>query len=237
MALAPLGSRWIPLVERALEELAGRHAERGERTHHANFSETTGTAGVRENIRDAIPSIVRYLDDVAEWNQRTDLTAARSPEELVDLTLADALVVTRSAAPAGTWIDVGSGAGAPGLVVALLLPTCPVTLVEPRDKRVAFLRSVVGRLGLVNVTVVRGRSEGVKTEFDVALSRATLPPREWLAEGARLARSVWVLVAREEAPTLPGFVVVEDIRYEWPLTSVERRAVRYAAENLPRPAD
>jgi 16S rRNA (guanine527-N7)-methyltransferase len=214
MPLAPLGSRWVPLVERVFGELAPRGGERAE---------------------GAVPNLLRYLDDVVEWNQRTDLTAARTPEELVDLTLADALVVTGSAKAAGTWVDVGSGAGAPGLVVSLLLPECRMTLVEPRDKRVAFLRSVVGRLGLVNVSVIRGRSENVKPGFDVALSRATLPPPEWLAEGARLAGSVWVLLAREEAPSLPGFVVAEDIRYEWPLTSVARRAVRYAAENHLRP--
>jgi len=172
----------------------------------------------------------RYLDEVIEWNRRTDLTAARTAEELVDLSIGDAVIVAGSSGAEGSWVDVGSGAGAPGLVLAMMLPGIRMTLVEPRDKRVAFLRSTIGKFGLSNTIVERGRSDRLPARtWDTAMSRATLPPREWLREGARLARSaVWVLLAREEAPNIEGAAVDADVRYELPLTRVPRRAVRYA---------
>ncbi|HEX3597948.1 MAG TPA: RsmG family class I SAM-dependent methyltransferase [Polyangiaceae bacterium] len=189
-------------------------------------------AGDRVSGGPWVATCARYLDELLAWNQRTDLTAARTVEELVDLTVADAAVVAAASPDIGGWTDVGSGAGAPGLILAMLLPEARVTLVEPRDRRVAFLRSAIGKFGLANTTVVRGRSDQLPEHTaDVAVSRATLPPREWLQEGARLAKSgVWVLLAREEAPQQAGLVQKHDIRYEWPLTQVPRRAVRYARE-------
>ena len=97
-----------------------------------------------------------YCDLVVAWNQRVDLTAARSADELVDLLLADALAIA-SALPtvAGErWLDVGSGVGAPGIPLALLLPL-NMTLIEPREKRVAFLRTAVGSLSRARLGELR----------------------------------------------------------------------------------
>ena len=162
------------------------------------------------------------------WNQRVDLTAARSPDELVDLLLADALAIAGARAVSDTehWLDVGSGIGAPGIPLALLLPM-RMTLVEPRDKRVAFLRTAVGSLKRSDIAVSRSRSDRFAAgACDVAVSRATLPPPEWLAEGARLAtQCVWLLLAKAEVPKLDGRRLLADVRYQWPLTGAERRAV------------
>ncbi|HVU01653.1 MAG TPA: 16S rRNA (guanine(527)-N(7))-methyltransferase RsmG [Polyangiaceae bacterium] len=225
MALVPLGERWIPLALEATEGLSRQGFHGPERTGAALAGENIA----RPPARDFAVRLVPYLDEVARWNERTDLTAARSAEELVDLMLADAWVLA-SRAPAGAtrYVDVGSGAGAPGLVVKLLLPDVRMTLVEPRSRRVAFLRTVIGKLGLPSVDVVRARSETLPpASFDVALARATLAPPEWLREGARLSTDVWVLLARETPPEEPGAVVVTDAAYDWPLTGVSRRAVRY----------
>jgi 16S rRNA (guanine527-N7)-methyltransferase len=174
-------------------------------------------------------TVSRYLDEVVEWNRRTDLTAARTAEELVDLTIGDAAVIAARSPAEGSWVDVGSGAGAPGLVLSMMLPGVRMTLVEPRDRRVAFLRSAIGKFGLSNTIVERGRSDRLPARtWDTAVSRATLPPPEWLREGARLAKSaVWVLLAREDAPVAEGAEVDADLRYELGLTRVPRRAVRY----------
>jgi len=194
----------------------------------------TGDAELEARFARAVPSLCRYLDLLVEWNQRFDLTAARSEDELVDLTLADALVIAAGAlgqaAPAAgeTWVDVGSGAGAPALPLALLLPELLLTLVEPKSKRVAFLRTASGGLSL-NTRVTRARSEDVASaSHAVALSRATLAPDLWLAEGARLAtQAVWVLLARADLPRLEAWHVDGDWEYRWPLTGAERRAVRF----------
>lgn len=211
MPLRELGQRWRPLIERAIETLALDAPE-----------------------FDPRPLLQRgpdLLDLVVRWNARVDLTSAESPELLVDLYVADAVVLalhTPIEQHSGRWVDIGTGGGAPGLPLALLLPGASVTLVEPRAKRVAFLRTSLATLGASNVSVVRGRSEGLEADsYEVACSRATLPPQAWLAEGARLAPSVWVLLARDPEPELPGMRQSVNLAYTWSLTGAPRRAIRY----------
>ncbi len=179
--------------------------------------------------------VADLLDWVVSWNARMNLTAARSPEELVDLYLADSVLLAAGARIASAnerWVDVGSGAGAPGLALALLAPSIELTLVEPRVRRVAFLRTALGRLGRTEVRVERRRSgELPARNWDIAVSRATLPPAEWLTEGARLAKqAVWVLLARSGPPSLEGWHVHHDLGYRWPLTQAERRAVLFVRD-------
>jgi|HubBroStandDraft_6_1064221.scaffolds.fasta_scaffold126247_2 16S rRNA (guanine527-N7)-methyltransferase len=170
---------------------------------------------------------------VAAYNRRIDLTAARSEDELVDLMLADALVLAPHIPAGAGVVDVGSGAGAPGLPLAIARPDLRVTLVEPLQKRVAFLRTAIGALlpPGARPEVARGRGEDIArrgTRFDTAISRAALPPDRWLALGSTLAPvgDVWVLLAREEPPARAGRVIAFDLRYRWPLTGAERRAVQ-----------
>lgn len=206
--------RFDPHIQRALEGLSG----------YAGPARATG-------VTDALG---RLLELVLAWNARTDLTAARDDAELVDLYLSDALVLaaSRDVAPERRWIDVGSGAGAPGLVLALLAPDLELTLVEPKSRRVAFLRTAIGELGLANVRVERARSDALPDgAWQVAVSRATLPPPAWLAEGARLATdAVWVLLARGEAPSRAGWHVARDVGYRWPLGGAERRALCFSRD-------
>jgi 16S rRNA G527 N7-methylase RsmG len=188
----------------------------------------------------ALPGITIYLREVLRWGSRVDLIAPSSLDEFLDLSLADAAALAKSELSSSPnahtdvhWVDVGSGGGAPGIPLALLLQAGGrlgrLTLVEPRDKRVAFLRSVVGQLGLPLAQVVRSRSDALSDNFaDVAVARATLPPAEWVLEGARLARQVWVLLAREAAPAPPlGWELHADISYKWAATGRERRALLY----------
>jgi 16S rRNA (guanine527-N7)-methyltransferase len=179
-----------------------------------------------------------WLETLITWNARIDLTAARDPDELVDLMLADALLLAPRLPAGARVVDVGSGAGGPGLGLALARPDIALTLVEPLQKRVGFLRTVVGTLGITHVQVLRARGEELAPNppFDLALGRAVMAPEAWLALGSSLvapAGAVWVLLAREPPPTLLGWEVREDLAYEWPLTGVLRRAVRY--EKLARP--
>jgi 16S rRNA (guanine527-N7)-methyltransferase len=186
--------------------------------------------------------IAGWISVVQAWNAKIDLTAARGEDELVDLMLADALVLAKRIPASASVVDVGTGAGAPGLGLSLAREDLEVTLVEPMQKRAALLRTVIGELlqagaplalaGPRRVRVVRERGEDVARRgevFGAAVSRATLPPPEWLKLGAKLAPSgeVWVLLAREEPPSLAGWTATEDIRYRWPLTGAERRAVRF----------
>lgn len=180
---------------------------------------------------DARPAVRTWLELLAQWNARIDLTAARSPAELGDLMLADAVQLAPHLPRGARVIDVGSGAGAPGLPLALLRPDLAVTLVEPLTKRVSFLRTVVGTLGRTDVVVVRDKGEAVAERspgaWDVAVSRATLAPATWVPLGLRLAEATWALLAKDEPPAVEGAVIERDITYTWPLTGAARRAVLY----------
>ncbi len=178
-----------------------------------------------------------WLAELVRWNKTHDLTAARSPGELSDLMLSDALVLSRVLPPSVSVVDIGSGAGAPGLPLALLRPDLRVTLVEPLQKRVAFLRLVIARLGRLDVTLEADRGDVIaardpRPRFDVALSRATLPPQEWLELGTRLVAArgeVIALLAQDAAPEHAALEKIETVEYRWPSTDVQRTLVRYRA--------
>jgi 16S rRNA (guanine527-N7)-methyltransferase len=179
-------------------------------------------------------AITRWIDLVSAWNKRIDLTAAKIEDDLVDLMLADALMLAARIAEGARVVDVGTGAGAPGLPLAIARPDLSVTLVEPLQKRVALLRTAVGSLASTRPAVVRARGEELAARgerFDVAVSRATLAPAVWLDLGAKLAPegAVWVLLAREAPSVKEGWNIAEDVSYRWPLTGKERRAVRFMA--------
>jgi 16S rRNA (guanine527-N7)-methyltransferase len=181
---------------------------------------------------ETLGTIEGWLERLSEWNARIDLTAARSPDELVDLMLADALVLAPRFAAGARLVDVGTGAGAPGLALALLRPDLRVTLAEPLGKRASFLRTVVGAAGRSDIAIERRRGEALagRRAWDVAVSRATLAPAAWLDLALTLVAPgghVWVLVANEEPPESARAVLEEDRRYVWPLTGVPRRALRY----------
>ncbi|HWO08372.1 MAG TPA: RsmG family class I SAM-dependent methyltransferase, partial [Polyangiaceae bacterium] len=149
--LRVLGSAWQPLLGQAVDALAAGGLQLG------------ALWPAPEQRRASLERLGRLLDRVVTWNARMDLTAARDERELVDLFLADALVLAAEGARGGgsaqPWVDVGSGAGAPGLALALLWPVPALTLVEPRQKRVAFLRSAAGSFGeTAGVRIVEGRS-------------------------------------------------------------------------------
>jgi 16S rRNA (guanine527-N7)-methyltransferase len=177
----------------------------------------------------------KWLDRLQEWNARMDLTAARSQAELVDLMLADAMALAVHIPLQARLVDVGTGAGAPGLALALLRDDLRVTLVEPLGKRASFLRTVLGDLGRKDIAIERARGEALagRRAWDVAISRATLAPPAWLELGTTLVRpggSVWVLLAKDTPPSHAHAVIDADRAYTWPLTGADRRALVYRVE-------
>jgi 16S rRNA (guanine527-N7)-methyltransferase len=179
--------------------------------------------------------LVKWLERLEEWNARMDLTAARSQAELVDLMVTDAIALAKHIPLHARLVDVGTGAGAPGLAIAVLRDDLRVTLVEPLGKRASFLRTVLGDLGRSDIAIERARGEALagRRAWDVAISRATLAPPVWLELGTTLVRpggSVWVLLAKDAPPGHPHAVIDADHAYTWPLTGADRRAIVYRVE-------
>jgi len=102
--------------------------------------------------------LARYLDLLAAWSRRVNLTAAATAERRVEVLVAPVLRALSRLAPGGL-IDVGSGNGSPGLVLALLAPDRAVTLLEPRARRWAFLREAARGAGRDDVRVLNERHD------------------------------------------------------------------------------
>src|SRR5262245_7384559 len=127
---------------------------------------------------------------------------------MVEVMICDGVVLAKDdVIPTGSrCVDVGSGAGAPAVPLALLRGDLKLTLVEPLRKRVAFLRTVLGALGLVGRVSVLERkldpeAPGLpEAPYDVALSRATFAPELWLTAGLALAPRILVLLAGQQPP-------------------------------------
>lgn len=106
----------------------------------------------------AVAALARYLDLLAAWSRSVNLTGARTPVERVARLVGDVLPAV-PLPEAGRLLDVGSGNGSPGLVLALLRPELPTTLLEPRARRWAFLREATRAVGRPDVAVVRARHD------------------------------------------------------------------------------
>jgi 16S rRNA (guanine(527)-N(7))-methyltransferase RsmG len=111
---------------------------------------------------------------LVRWNARLNLTRIDSLEDVVRLHYCESLfVATRLPPGALRIVDVGSGAGFPGVPIAILRPECAVTLVESHQRKAVFLREA--SRNLTNVRVVTGRAENLGPEYDWLVSRAVSP--------------------------------------------------------------
>jgi 16S rRNA (guanine527-N7)-methyltransferase len=133
-----------------------------------------------------------YLDLLLRWNRTYNLTAVRDPREMVGKHLLDALSLVPHLPTQGRVADLGSGAGLPGIPLALARPMLTVTLVESNGKKARFLREVVRQLGLSHVQVAAARIEAftppadAAAGFDVVTARALAPLPELLRLGGHL---------------------------------------------------
>ena len=117
-------------------------------------------------------SLSDYLALLAKWNKVYNLTAVRDPLEMVTLHLLDSLSVL-SYIDGKSLLDVGSGGGLPGIVLAICLPDLQVTTIDTVQKKAIFMRQVKGELGLGNLQVVNARVEEYEAEpFELIISRA-----------------------------------------------------------------
>ncbi|MGD8808669.1 MAG: 16S rRNA (guanine(527)-N(7))-methyltransferase RsmG [Gammaproteobacteria bacterium] len=133
--------------------------------------------------------LARFLNLLAKWNRVYNLTGFRDPQSLLDRVLLECLLLADYLC-GQTIADVGSGAGLPGLPLAITLPERHFTLIESRAKRVHFLRHVVGDLGLKNVRIEHCRAEDLRAaqSFDTVLGRAVAAPQEFIKIARHLTR-------------------------------------------------
>lgn len=120
----------------------------------------------------------RYMELLIDWNQKINLTAITEPKEIIQKHFIDSLTINKNIKNAKKVVDIGTGAGFPGVPLGIMNEKTEMFLVDSLNKRIIFLEEVVKELNLKNITLIHARAEdfGKKEEyrekFDIAVSRA-----------------------------------------------------------------
>ena len=157
-----------------------------------------------------LAQISAYLELLLRWNARMNLTAVRAPEHIVTRHFGESFFAARCLLPASRAIDVGSGAGFPGLAMKIHAPDLPLTLVESQNRKATFLKEVVRTLDLRDVQVFAGRAQDLTASAELVTLRAVerfrsvLPVAAGLADsGGRLALLISATQVKEARNVLP----------------------------------
>ncbi len=159
--------------------------------------------------------MLHYLELIQKWNKVYNLTAIRSPEQMLTHHLLDSLSVVPHIWP-GRWLDVGCGAGLPGLVLAMARPDCRFVLLDSNSKKTSFVQQAIIELQLQNAQVFCARAEEWRPEglFDGIISRAFAEMADFVATTRHLlaARGRWVAMkghVERELKALPADIRIE----------------------------
>ncbi len=156
--------------------------------------ERLSAAAGRDVSRETYATLNCFVELIMAENDRQNLIAANSVADIWNRHILDGAQLFGIAQGRGSWCDIGSGAGLPGLVIAVLGGT-PMTLVEPRRLRADFLRQAVEHLGLEKVTIEQRRVERTEGRFDFITARAVARLNDLFGMACHLAHAEtkWVL--------------------------------------------
>jgi len=166
---------------------------------------------------DVCEKLLDYLELLERWNTAYNLTAVRAATDMIDRHILDSLAIAKYVR-GDTLVDIGSGAGLPGIPLAILDSSLACTLVDSNGKKARFLREAVRTLTLDNVRVENIRVEELKGEFSTVTARAFASVAEMMAMGGHLLARDGVLLAmkgllkKEEILALPPEFVIDDTR-------------------------
>ena len=155
-------------------------------------------------------AILRYIDLLLKWNVRVNLTAVRVPEEIVQRHFGESFYAANyvlSKKRVESMIDLGSGAGFPGVPFAMLSPDLQVTLIESNQKKATFLKELVLALGLTNAKVFSGRAESYVQSAERVTMRAVEKFDKVLLLAQTLAQSggqIVLMISSSQVETAKG---------------------------------
>lgn len=142
-----------------------------------------------------------YLKELKEWNRKINLTSLQEDTPIITKHFIDSLSLVPHLPSKGSLLDLGSGAGFPGVPIKIAKPFLAVTLLEATRKKVNFQRHLIRTLGLTRITAIHGRAENLKSEnelllsFDIVISRAFSSLETFLTLGKPLVKKGGYLVA------------------------------------------
>lgn len=145
------------------------------------FYEEMNEFGKEININFSVEQLskfYKYMQLLIEWNEKMNLTAIIEPKEIILKHFIDSLTILNKIEDKAKVVDVGTGAGFPGIPISIMKENVQITLVDSLNKRLIFLKEVIGQLELKNVEIVHARAEEFgqnkeyREKFDIATSRA-----------------------------------------------------------------
>lgn len=180
---------------------------------------------------EAVDALWELVERLLRWNRKINIIGPCDATQAIDRHIHDGLgllrILDRQAVRAITtqWTDIGSGAGLPGLVLAIARPDWQLRLVEPVGKKTAFTQDTVAALGLTRVEVVGERMESLTPgEVLGVMSRATFAPTEWVERGREFVASGGLVLATMGGDPVPA--VVESAwqldRFDLPISGAGR---------------
>lgn len=140
------------------------------------------------------PKAEKYAELLRSWGIERGLIGPKEGDRIWDRHIANCIPITTLIPEGVKVVDIGSGAGLPGIVISLARPDLEVTLIEPLQRRVDFLNEVIKILDLP-VTVARGKSESIKRSFEIVTARAVAPLPKLLAISWHLVKAQGALLA------------------------------------------
>jgi 16S rRNA (guanine527-N7)-methyltransferase len=187
-------------------------------------------------VPDQLKQLGRHVDLLLKWNKSVNLTAITDPDEVVEKHVLDSLAVV-PLLPSGSLLDAGTGAGFPGIPVAIARPDLEVALVDSVQKKVAFLKSALAEIRLPNARAYAVRLEGNPSREELprvhaAVARACAAPAQWL----RLAEqyvlpggiAICMLGPTDAVPAQVGALKLkQELGYELPYSKAQRRLAIY----------
>ena len=141
------------------------------------MQEKSNVLGVRFFMEQA-EQFFEYMNLLIEWNEKMNLTAITDPEEIISKHFIDSMTILKDIDDNSKVVDVGTGAGFPGIPLSIMNPTLKITLVDSLNKRLIFLQEVANKLNLKNIEIVHARAEEFgqnkkyRESFDISTSRA-----------------------------------------------------------------
>lgn len=149
---------------------------------------------ITDYFQESPEKILRYAEILQSWGIERGLIGPREGDRIWDRHIANSLPLARFIPEGVKVADIGSGAGLPGIVLALSRPDLEITLIEPLQRRVDFLLEVIAELELP-IVVIRGKSESVKKSFEVVTARAVAPLPKLLTISWHLVKTQGALLA------------------------------------------
>lgn len=189
----------------------------------------------------AVARMVRYGDRLLAWNRKVNLTAITDPREVAEKHFLDSLVLLPALSGRRTLLDVGSGAGLPGMALACARPDLQVTCCDSVGKKVAFVKTAAAELGLeVRGVAVRATGAPARDGLPVCeavVSRALADPDRWVELGAPYVAPGGLLLAMlgkgmerhhlDELGRAHGLTLLGVDQFELPFSKADRAVVRW----------